>query len=254
VNIVVNNEPVRTIYFPYARDTVHLMSAATRTLRHSFEVLPMQSQEDLELGRNIQNGQECFPMICTTGSFLRKLMEPGIDPRKVSFFMPDHNGPCRFGEYNRLQRIIFDNLGYREATITHPAIMIHTLQSHPEVQLNGVTAAWKGIVALDLIRKMLEKTRPYEKLRGHTDRVYKKNLDKLIKIIEKGGKGVTTFIKEAEADFVAIPCEPYGTKPVVAIVGEVFMRIIPSVPIILLKTRKAWSGNDGGAICRMGKL
>jgi predicted nucleotide-binding protein (sugar kinase/HSP70/actin superfamily) len=26
--------------------------------------------------------------------------------------MPDHNGPCRFGDYNKLHRIIFDKLGY----------------------------------------------------------------------------------------------------------------------------------------------
>ena len=71
----------RTIYFPYARDAVHILSAATRSCGIPSEVLPMQTEEDLELGRKYTNGQECFPAICTTGSFLKKLMEPGIDPK-----------------------------------------------------------------------------------------------------------------------------------------------------------------------------
>jgi predicted CoA-substrate-specific enzyme activase len=227
VNVLKRNNSARTIFFPYARDTVHMMSAATRYCGIPSEVLPMATQEDLELGRKYTNGQECFPMICTTGSFLRKLMEPATKPEKVSFFMPDHNGPCRFGEYNRLQRIIFDNLGFKDVTITHPSNNDSYAAIAPGSPVKWRTTAWKGIVALDLIRKMLEKVRPYEKLKGQTDRVYKKNLERLIGLIETGAKNITTFIREAEAEFASIPCEPYGTKPVVAIVGEVFMRDNP---------------------------
>jgi hypothetical protein len=165
-NITYENERERTIFFPYARDTVHVLAAATRSCGISSEVLPMADAEDLELGRKYTNGQECFPMICTTGSFLKKLREPGTDPRKVSFFMPDHNGPCRFGEYNRLQRIIFDNLGYREVTITHPSNNDSYGSIVPGKSLKWRTAAWKGIVALDVLRNMLGKVRPYETGKG----------------------------------------------------------------------------------------
>ncbi|MBN2480278.1 MAG: hypothetical protein JXB19_00940 [Bacteroidales bacterium] len=224
---VINQNDHRTIYFPYARDTVHVLSAATRLCGIPSEVLPMQTQEDIELGRKYTAGTECFPLICTTGSFLKKLMEPGIDPKKVSFFMPDHNGPCRFGEYNKLHRIIFDNLGFGDAEITHPSNEDAYASIAPGCSMRWRLVAWKGINALDLLRKMQERTRPYEKCKGETDRIYQKYLDRLVRIIETGAHGIGGFIRQAANEFNGIHVEDPGSKPVVAIVGEIFMRDNP---------------------------
>jgi len=111
----------RTLYFPYMHDGAYFVAAAARSVGIPSEVLPKQTDEDIALGRKYTSSRECFPMICTTGSFLRKLMEPGADPSRMSFFMPDHNGPCRFGQYNQFQRILFDRLGFREAELVTPS-------------------------------------------------------------------------------------------------------------------------------------
>ncbi|MFW5725059.1 MAG: acyl-CoA dehydratase activase-related protein, partial [Bacteroidota bacterium] len=229
----------RTIYFPYARDAVHILSAATRSCGIPSEVLPMQDEEALELGRKHTNGQECFPMIATLGSFLKKLQEPGTDPKKVSFFMPDHNGPCRFGEYNRLQRLIFDNLGYRDAGIIHPTNEDSYASIAPGYSVKWRKVSWKGIVASDLIRTMLEKTRPYELHPGETDAVYQKHLNRIIQLTEKGGKGITNTVKEAANEFRSIPVDRSSSKPVVAIVGEIFMRDNPFCSNQLVKRLEA---------------
>ncbi len=223
----VENEKIskqRTIYFPYARDQVHILSAAVRSCGFPSEVLPMQNETDIELGRKYTNGQECFPMICTTGSFLKKLMEPGVDPSKVSFFMPDHNGPCRFGEYNKLQRIIFDNLGYKNAHIVRPSNDDSYASLAPGHSMKFRTVVWKGLIALDLIRKMLEQTRPYELTKGLSDNAYKKYLAAVIKCVEEGSHKITKLLKEAANEFKAIPVDQSERKPIVAIVGEIFMR------------------------------
>ena len=86
----------RVMYFPYMNDGAYMLAAAARSCGIPSEVLPKQTEEDLAIGRKYTSSKECFPMICTTGSFIRKLQEPGVDPSKISFFMPDHNGPCRF--------------------------------------------------------------------------------------------------------------------------------------------------------------
>ncbi len=98
-----------------------MIAAAARSCGIPSEVLPKQTDEDMALGRKYTSSKECFPMICTTGSFLKKLMEPGADPSKISFFMPDHNGPCSFGQYNQFHRILFDRLGYKEAELITPS-------------------------------------------------------------------------------------------------------------------------------------
>jgi predicted CoA-substrate-specific enzyme activase len=225
----------RTIYFPYARDAVHILSAATRSCGIRSEVLPMQTEEDVELGRKYTNGQECFPAICTTGSFLKKLMEPGIDPKKASFFMPDHNGPCRFGEYNKLHRIIFDNLGFKDAEIVHPSNEDAYASIAPGYSLKWRKNAWKGIIASDLLRKMLEQVRPYEKIKGTTDKIYQNYLDKIIYSVENNCKDLNKILKLAARNFKSIGVENPDSRPVVAIVGEIFMRDNPFCSNFLVK-------------------
>lgn len=225
----------RTLYFPYARDSVHVLSAATRSCGIPSEVLPMQNDGDIELGRKYTNGQECFPFIATLGSFLRKLQEPGINPKEVSFFMPDHNGPCRFGEYNKLHRVIFDKLDYNDAEIVHPSNEDAYAAIAPGYSLKWRTNCWKGLVASDLIRKMLEQIRPYEVKKGETDIVYQRNLQNIIKSIENNCKNLNKILADAAHEFKAIPVENLGTKPIVAIVGEIFMRDNPYCSNFLVK-------------------
>ena len=102
-------------------DGAYLIAAAARSCGIPSEVLPKQTEEDIAIGRKYTSSKECYPMICTTGSFVKKLQEPGADPKKMSFFMPDHNGPCRFGQYNQFHRILFDRLGFRDAELITPS-------------------------------------------------------------------------------------------------------------------------------------
>lgn len=222
-----NSMEGRTLYFPYARDAVHILSAATRSCGIPSEVLPMQNEEDIELGRKYTNGQECFPAICTTGSFLKKLMAPGVDPKKSSFFMPDHNGPCRFGEYNQLQRIIFDNLGYKEAVIVRPSNEDAYASIAPGYSFRWRKNAWKGIVASDILRKMLEQVRPYENVKGTCDKLYGSYLQKVIDSVENNCKGLNKVLSLAASDFKSVKVNNPGSKPIVAVVGEIFMRDNP---------------------------
>ena len=217
----------RTLYLPYAGDQIHMVAAAARSCGILAEVLPMQDETDLEIARKYTNGQECFPMICTTGSFLKKLMEPGLDAKKASFFMPDHNGPCRFGEYNKLQKVIFNRLGYHDATILTPSNDDSYAALAQEKSGKFRFNAWKGFVATDMLKKLSQEKRPYELIKGQTNKVYQKHLNELIKSVESGAKNVGDVLNRAGKDFSEIQLKNGSRKPVVAVVGEIFMRDNP---------------------------
>ncbi len=214
----------RTLYFPYLSDASYVMAGVCRSFGVKAESLPMQTQVDLDLARKYTSARECFPMIATTGSFLKKLMEPETDPAKVSFFMPDHNGPCRFGQYNRFQRVLFDRLGYDKTEIIAPS----NDDSYESIsgghgskfRLN----AWKGFVAMDIIRKMKQERSPYELMPGNTEQVYKQALSDLVACMENGGDNLTETLAQIAFSFTQIPMSNGKRKPVVAIVGEIFMR------------------------------
>jgi predicted nucleotide-binding protein (sugar kinase/HSP70/actin superfamily) len=214
----------RILYFPYLSDASYVMASVCRSFGINAESLPMQTQEDLDLARKYTSARECFPMIATTGSFLKKLMSPDVNPAKVSFFMPDHNGPCRFGQYNRFQRVLFDRLGYDKTEIIAPS----NDDSYESIsgghgskfRLN----AWKGFVAMDMLRKMKQERSPYELMPGSTEQVYQQALKDLVSCMENGGDTLTDTLAGIAYAFTQIPLSNGKRKPVIAVVGEIFMR------------------------------
>ncbi len=214
----------RVMYFPYMNDGAYMIAAAARSCGIASEVLPRQTEEELAIGRKYTSSKECFPMICTTGSFVKKLMEPGADPSKMSFFMPDHNGPCRFGQYNHFHRILFDRLGFKEAELITPSNDTSYEDVAGEHGQKFRINAWKGFVVADYLRKVFRETRPYEINKGDSDKLYYESLKRLEKCIENGSKGLHKVLTEIVSDFMEIKVDKSKRKPVVAIIGEIFMR------------------------------
>jgi predicted CoA-substrate-specific enzyme activase len=214
----------RTLYFPYMHDGAFFVAAAARSVGIPSEVLPKQTDEDIALGRKYTSSKECFPMICTTGSFLKKLQEPGADPSKMSFFMPDHNGPCRFGQYNQFQRILFDRLGFRDAELVTPSNDTSYADLAGDRSQRFRINAWKGFVAFDYLRKLYREIRPYETNSGDTEKVYRSVLKKVEICIENNCRGLRRMLVEAAEEFMAVSADRSNRRPVVAVLGEVYMR------------------------------
>jgi predicted CoA-substrate-specific enzyme activase len=217
----------RTLYFPLMADGAYALAAACRACGVKAAVLPPTDAQSLELGRRHTSSRECFPMICTTGSFLLKLLEPGVDPSTVSFFMPDHNGPCRFGQYNRLQRMILDRLGFEEALILHPSNEDSYRGVVPGSGFRFRLAVWRGVIAVDILRKLLQERCPYEARSGAARSLYQDHLDRVVACIERGGSGIARVLREAMEGFSRLEIVRGKRKPVISVVGEIYMRDNP---------------------------
>jgi len=187
----------------------------------------MQDEVDMEWGRKYTSSRECFPMICTTGSFLKKLHEPDTDPAKISFFMPAHGGPCRFGQYNKFQRIIMENLGFKDVEIISPTNKNSYADFSRGQGVKFRLLAWKGLVAAEILGKLRQERKPYEAVPGQTEETYRKYLDKLVHSVENGARDTLEVLKEAGEAFQKLEMLHIPQKPVIAVVGEIFMRDNP---------------------------
>jgi len=217
----------RTLYIPYVCDHAHMLAASSRHFGVDAQVLPPQDERTLELGRRYTSSKECFPLICTTGDFLKKIFEPGFEPERATFFMPDHNGPCRFGQYNRLQRILFDHLGFTNVEIISPG-NDNAYEDLSQGHGNPFRIyTWKGFIAVDMMRKMLQERRPYEIHKEQCEKTYQKYLQKVIKSVENGAKDVGDILVEAADAFKKIPVYNGLRRPVISVTGEMFMRDNP---------------------------
>jgi len=221
----------RTVYLPYMSEGAHRLGAAFRAVGIRAEVTPTYTDAGVDFGKRNTSGKECFPCTVTTGDMfdkIRHLRDQGQDVEKeVAFFMPEADGPCRFGQYSRLHRIRLDQYGYQDIPILSPscedAYRFSGLLSSAEATAFR-KIAWHGIVYSDLLEKALWHIRPYETNRGDTDRVFETWLQNGADALEHHGiDGLVNTAYDAALAFENIPraTEP---RPVIGIVGEIYVR------------------------------
>ena len=214
----------RTLLIPYISDHAYPFAAAF--VRHGVcaQVMSESNEETLFWGRKFTSGKECYPCIITTGNMVKVVKSPGFQPHKVAFFMPSGCGPCRFGQYNTLHRMILNELGYPDVPIYAPN---QDKNIYGELSfaggINFARSAWQGVVCCDVLDKALRETRPYEKNKGQTDGIYKKCIEDICKSILNGDK-LPPVMEDALRAFEDIPIDRLVRKPIIGIVGEIFVR------------------------------
>jgi predicted CoA-substrate-specific enzyme activase len=219
----VHRDGKRRLYIPYMDDDGYAIAAAMRANGVDAVQMPMADQRTIELGRKVTSGKECYPCIITTGDILRQVEQPDFDPQRAAFFMPTAFGPCRFGQYNKFQRMVLDDMGLA-------GVPIVTFDQDKDYQQDAKMLgpkfhklAWSGVIFVDTMQKLLRQTRPYEVVKGETDRIYQESLDQFCRHIESGGQPAGLGA-EVRRRFEAIRVDRSERRPRIGLVGEVFVR------------------------------
>ncbi|MBI4664799.1 MAG: CoA activase [Nitrospinae bacterium] len=217
-----NNGHQRTLYLPYMCDHGYALAAALRGSGLSAEMLPVSDQDSLDIGLKYASGKECIPFTITTGDIIKKATEPGFNPEKSAFFMPTTQGPCRFGQYQSVQKMFLTELGMPQVPLLSPD------SDNGYGEMGGLGTkfrrdTWRGVVAVDILQKLLHETRPYEQRKGETDGVYQQCLDGVVDALEKDSARLFDYMWEIRDRFKSIP-RIQVRKPIIGIVGEIYLR------------------------------
>jgi predicted nucleotide-binding protein (sugar kinase/HSP70/actin superfamily) len=221
----------RTLYIhPMTQAGARLLAAVYRSTGIDAHILPPSDERTLLLGAMYSSGEECFPEKITLGDYLKITEKEGFDPSKTAFLMPDSSGPCRFGQYWPLLDTVLTKLGLHEIMIVNPS----SENGYGDSKQGLITffrKAWVGLIAADILRKMLLKTRPYEKVKGTTDRVYEESLQRCERVMENPEIGFskrTELLQEelvrSRDQFRSIDADYIEGKPLIAVIGEIFCR------------------------------
>lgn len=214
----------RRIYVPYMTDHGYIFAAAMRHCGTEAEALPLSDERTIELGRKYTSGKECFPSIITTGDIVKKTLASDFDPDHAAFIMPGASGPCRFGQYNKLHRLVLDEIGLQKVPML---LLDQTKNYHQHMEALGKEfwgRTWRGIVILDSMQKMLQERRPYEVSKGDADILYQEWLELLVKQVEHGRDGFEPFAYRVRDAFETVKIDKSTPKPLVGFVGEIFVR------------------------------
>ncbi|MFP4521992.1 MAG: acyl-CoA dehydratase activase [Fibrobacterota bacterium] len=215
---------LKTLYVPYMCEQASFLVAAVNRFGGNTELLPESDHESLQIGRNWSDGRECLPFVLTTGDFIKKCREPGFDQKKSAFLMADAAGPCRFGQYNLIQKQILEKAGFPSVDIISPS----SNESYGNIANAGpgmMRLIWHSIIISDNLVKLLNQVRPYEKNKGQTLRLYEEYKNSLIEAIKSGGlKGTEKILKQAARDFKGVPVKKTSDRPLIGVVGEIYLR------------------------------
>ncbi len=222
----VTTDRTRKIYIPYMCDHAYATAAAFRACGVDAEVFPEQDEETLRWGRKFTTGKECYPCILTTGDMVKIVKRDDFERDRAAFFMPSGNGPCRFGQYHRFHRLVLDELGFDDVPIYSPDQDESLYSDFGIIGGKFLRLGWQSIVAVDLLTKALLETRPYEKNPGETNRVYQECLSLVCKTIEEENDLEKAMI-QCRYRFDAIDTTGNGEKPLIGIVGEIYVRSNP---------------------------
>ena len=215
----------RTLYVPLMALHAHGFSAAMRACGIPSEPLPESDDRTIEIGRQFASGRECLPFIATTGDMLKKLFEPGFDHRTAAFFMPTALGPCRFGQYAQMHRMILDDLGFKDVPIVSPDSSDSYSSQFGEVGSNFRRLAWRGLLAIDFLEKLAREYRPYETVPGEADGAFDESLKLVVRGLERGGDHVFTALEKVRDLFREVKIDrDRGCTPIIGVVGEIYLR------------------------------
>jgi predicted nucleotide-binding protein (sugar kinase/HSP70/actin superfamily) len=231
------------------RAASHLLAAAFRSFGIQARVL--KTYQGLELGREFTSGKECYPCQVTMGdilSFVKKEKERlgrDFSPENYAYFMPESDGPCRFGMYNKYQRLILDSFpGLNK-------LKIISLSPRGNYSVAGILkkekirdfkkTAYLSILVADILNRLLWRIRPYERQPGLADNFFEQSMRNMVSTVETYGaeKKYRVILNKLKKiihigkDLIdpAIP-----RKPRIGIVGEIYLRMHTHANQDLIKT------------------
>jgi len=172
-----------------------LLAACFRSVGVNAKI--METYKGLALGKEFTSGKECFPCQVTLGDILyylrgeKERLGASFSPDNYVYFLPEADGPCRFGMYNKMQRLVLDRFEeFRDVPITY----VSTRDSYSAAEIMPPEAAsvfrklsYVTIIVADVFDRIVWRVRPYEICPGMTDSFIGKALAAPIEEVEENG-------------------------------------------------------------------
>jgi predicted nucleotide-binding protein (sugar kinase/HSP70/actin superfamily) len=214
-----------------------LLAAAFRGIGVDAEV--MKTYQGLALGKEFTSGKECYPCQVTLGDILLHLQEEkrrlgeSFSGDNYVYFLPESEGPCRFGMYNMLQRLALDHFpDFRD-------VRIASVTSKDGYSASGIIPEEKAkafrrlafdvVTAGDVLDRITRRVRPYELRRGSTDECREAALAALEEAIESHGlkpgrQKMLRVLADAARTMRELMDPELPRRPRIGIVGEIYVR------------------------------
>jgi len=232
------NNDQRIWLIPYMGDASHVAVSALKHFGINGRVLPTNTQNGYEIARRHIHTEVCHPLKGVVGDAMGFLNEQ-IERKGKQYvednylvMMPTTSGPCRFGKYTEVLRILMDREGLGKVPIAGPSSetdyfdipVPEKVGASNKLEIQKVL--FKGINAADLLEDITLRYRPYAEDKQQIDDLKKERLRVLGEVIENGA-GTTDLMewgKETVSKYTQVKLRHRERFPLVLYIGEIYMR------------------------------
>ncbi|MCE1245376.1 MAG: acyl-CoA dehydratase activase [Firmicutes bacterium] len=250
--ILFENLKGKKLWLPYMNEGARLLAGTMRAHGVDADVLPRSGDPALTLARNFIAGDVCMPMLYTTQDMLHRAKQPDFDPSKEAFFQGKSGGPCRYGMYYMIEKLLLDHhIGIEQGKVD----LVTVGNRNPDGGLGTsfLIMVWDTLLTHDLLEKMLLHTRPYEVNKGESDKIFLKYVNRIMDEMQKpenkvdnawkmtqtatGGnlEWLKKILKDAMAEFEKVE-KRSESRPLVGIVGEFYVRLHEPANAFIIRT------------------
>jgi predicted nucleotide-binding protein (sugar kinase/HSP70/actin superfamily) len=193
------------------------------------EPLPMGNIDAIAMGKKYVHNDICFPAQIVIGEAIAALKSGKYNPDKVVLGTGKIMCDCRLANYVALARKALDEAGFPQVPIIGTDLY-DLKNAHPAFRFSIFTYARVlcGLAVTDALEFLRRRIRPYELIKGETDRVVEKAFIDIARGIEKGGiPGSFIAFSKAIRDICAIRYDRSKPRDLVFIQGEYLLTFHP---------------------------
>ncbi|ETI89326.1 MAG: CoA-substrate-specific enzyme activase protein [Clostridium butyricum DORA_1] len=205
----------------------NILESAFRACGYDLVVLN-NGNNAIDEGLKYVNNDICYPAIVVIGQVIEALKSGRYDLENTSILLAQSEGQCRFTNYTSVLEKALKEAGYEDLPVLSLSLAgVDKTNSLEGMNLDLVKKSIVGVIYGDLLSRVLHRVRPYEKIKGSADELYKKWTRICRESFEEPlKKNFKSIISSIIKEFEELPrIDVY--KPKVGLVGELLVKFNP---------------------------
>lgn len=203
-----------------------LIKEAFRKEGYNLEVLE-ETKEALNAGLQFVNNDACYPSILVIGELISALKSGKYNINKTAVLISQTGGSCRATNYIGFLKKALRDSGFANVPVLSLNSMGYEVQEGFKLTIPLIHKTLMAVSYGDILMKLLYHVRPYERIKGFTNKVFEKWYE-IVKTNIRNGK-LLQFKKNLDLivkDFADIATT--GEQKVrVGVVGEILVKFSP---------------------------
>ncbi|HEX3010679.1 MAG TPA: acyl-CoA dehydratase activase-related protein, partial [Syntrophomonadaceae bacterium] len=198
-----------------------------KTKGYNIELLASVDKGAVDEGVKYVNNDACYPAIIVIGQLLKALQSGKYDLNNTSVIISQTGGGCRATNYIGLLRKALREAGFENIPVL--SANLYGAEKNPgfKINLSLLKKAISAVVYGDLLMRVLHRVRPYEKIPGSANLLYKKWVKQCKSQLITGNKqDFEDILRGIVEDFDNLELSAVS-KPRVGVVGEILVKYHP---------------------------